>query len=78
LELNAAVRKISANNFHGRREGKDHNVLVGVLGGGLQGCCTALALAERKATGALFDKNDALLPAIVVETPADRLRAVLQ
>ncbi len=53
-------------------------MLVGVLGGGLQGCCTALALAERKARVALFDKNDALLPAIVVETPADTLRAVLQ
>src|SRR5262249_4319111 len=34
---------------------------VGVLGGGLQGCCTALALAERGAGVILFDKNDALL-----------------
>src|SRR5689334_7466662 len=34
---------------------------VGVLGGGLQGCCAALALAERGAEVALFDKNDALL-----------------
>jgi len=34
---------------------------VGVLGGGLQGCCTALALAERGAEVILFDKNDALL-----------------
>src|SRR6266446_5157165 len=34
---------------------------VGVLGGGLQGCCIALALAERKVRVTLFDKNDALL-----------------
>jgi glycine/D-amino acid oxidase-like deaminating enzyme len=34
---------------------------VGVLGGGLQGCCAALALAERAAKVTLFDKNDALL-----------------
>ena len=36
-------------------------MLVGVLGGGLQGCCTALALAERKVKVTLFDKNDTLL-----------------
>ena len=36
-------------------------MLVGVLGGGLQGCCIALALAERKVRVILFDKNDALL-----------------
>src|SRR4051795_5247336 len=36
-------------------------MLVGILGGGLQGCCTALALAERKVRVTLFDKNDALL-----------------
>jgi glycine/D-amino acid oxidase-like deaminating enzyme len=34
---------------------------VGVLGGGLQGCCTALALAARGAEVILFDKNDTLL-----------------
>src|SRR5436305_7732201 len=34
---------------------------VGVLGGGLQGCCTALALAERGFSVTLFDRNDALL-----------------
>jgi glycine/D-amino acid oxidase-like deaminating enzyme len=34
---------------------------VGVLGGGLQGCCAALALAKRGAEVILFDKNDALL-----------------
>jgi glycine/D-amino acid oxidase-like deaminating enzyme len=34
---------------------------VGVLGGGLQGCCAALALAERGTEVILFDKNDALL-----------------
>ena len=34
---------------------------VGVLGGGLQGCCAALALAERGLEVVLFDKNDALL-----------------
>lgn len=34
---------------------------VGVLGGGLQGCCVALALAERGVNVDLFDKNDALL-----------------
>jgi glycine/D-amino acid oxidase-like deaminating enzyme len=34
---------------------------VGVLGGGLQGCCAALALAARGAEVVLFDKNDALL-----------------
>jgi glycine/D-amino acid oxidase-like deaminating enzyme len=34
---------------------------VGVLGGGLQGCCTALALAERMIKVTLFDKNDMLL-----------------
>jgi glycine/D-amino acid oxidase-like deaminating enzyme len=34
---------------------------VGILGGGLQGCCTALALAERAAKVTLFDKNDSLL-----------------
>ena len=36
-------------------------MIVGVLGGGLQGCCIALALAERKIRVTLFDKNDALL-----------------
>jgi len=35
--------------------------LVGVLGGGLQGCCTAIALAARRVKVTLFDKNDALL-----------------
>ena len=34
---------------------------VGVLGGGLQGCCIALALADRGVKVTLFDKNDALL-----------------
>src|SRR5262245_54950238 len=34
---------------------------VGVLGGGLQGCCVALALAERGVKVTLFDKNDTLL-----------------
>ena len=34
---------------------------VGVLGGGLQGCCVALALADRGIKVILFDKNDALL-----------------
>jgi glycine/D-amino acid oxidase-like deaminating enzyme len=34
---------------------------VGVLGGGLQGCCVALALAERGAEVTLFDRNDALI-----------------
>src|SRR5215468_6037569 len=34
---------------------------VGILGGGLQGCCTALALAERAAKVTLFDKNGSLL-----------------
>ena len=34
---------------------------VGVLGGGLQGCCVALALAERAVKVTLFDKNDVLL-----------------
>jgi glycine/D-amino acid oxidase-like deaminating enzyme len=32
-----------------------------VLGGGLQGCCVALALAERAVKVTLFDKNDTLL-----------------
>ena len=36
-------------------------ILVGVLGGGLQGCCTAIALAARRVRVILFDKNDALL-----------------
>src|SRR5436189_6009708 len=34
---------------------------VGVLGGGLQGCCAALALAERAVKVTLFDRNDVLL-----------------
>src|SRR5215467_12940226 len=34
---------------------------VAVLGGGLQGCCVALALAERAVNVTLFDKNDLLL-----------------
>ena len=34
---------------------------VGILGGGLQGCCCALALAERGAEVTLFDRNDQLL-----------------
>jgi glycine/D-amino acid oxidase-like deaminating enzyme len=34
---------------------------VGVLGGGLQGCCTALSLAERGIDVTLFDRNDRLL-----------------
>ena len=34
---------------------------VGVLGGGLQGCCAALALADRGAHVTLFDRNMALI-----------------
>jgi glycine/D-amino acid oxidase-like deaminating enzyme len=34
---------------------------VAVLGGGLQGCCVALALAERGINTAIFDRNDRLL-----------------
>jgi glycine/D-amino acid oxidase-like deaminating enzyme len=34
---------------------------VGVLGGGLQGCCVALALADRGAEVTLFDRNPALI-----------------
>ena len=34
---------------------------VAVLGGGLQGCCAALALAERGVRVTVFDKNEALL-----------------
>jgi glycine/D-amino acid oxidase-like deaminating enzyme len=34
---------------------------VAVLGGGLQGCCVAVALAERAVSVILFDKNEALL-----------------
>ena len=34
---------------------------VAVFGGGLQGCCTALALADRGARVTLYDKNDSLL-----------------
>jgi glycine/D-amino acid oxidase-like deaminating enzyme len=34
---------------------------VAVLGGGLQGCCTALALADRGVRVTLYDRNDALL-----------------
>jgi hypothetical protein len=34
---------------------------VGILGGGLQGCCVALALAERGIDVTLFDRNDRLL-----------------
>ena len=36
-------------------------ILAGVLGGGLQGCCTAIALAARKVKVTLFDKNETLL-----------------
>lgn len=34
---------------------------VAVLGGGLQGCCIALALADRGVEVTLFDRNDDLL-----------------
>src|SRR5262245_32285967 len=34
---------------------------VGVMGGGFQGCCVALALAHRGVSVTLFDKNDRLL-----------------
>ena len=34
---------------------------VAILGGGLQGCCVALALGQRRVEVILFDKNDALL-----------------
>src|SRR5688572_10701227 len=34
---------------------------VGVLGGGLQGCCVALALADRGAEVTLFDRNPSLI-----------------
>ena len=33
---------------------------VGVLGGGLQGCCVALSLAQHGIDVALFDRNDKL------------------
>jgi glycine/D-amino acid oxidase-like deaminating enzyme len=34
---------------------------VGILGGGMQGCCCALALAQRGAEITLFDRNEKLL-----------------
>jgi len=34
---------------------------VGVLGGGLQGCCAALSLAQHGTDVTLFDRNDKLL-----------------
>jgi hypothetical protein len=34
---------------------------IGILGGGMQGCCCALALADRGAQVTIFDKNDRLL-----------------
>src|SRR5450755_2807293 len=34
---------------------------VGILGGGLQGCCVALSLAECGVDVTLFDRNDQLL-----------------
>jgi glycine/D-amino acid oxidase-like deaminating enzyme len=34
---------------------------VGILGGGLQGCCVALSLADRGIDVILFDRNDRLL-----------------
>jgi glycine/D-amino acid oxidase-like deaminating enzyme len=34
---------------------------VAILGGGLQGCCVALALADRGVQATLFDRNDRLL-----------------
>src|SRR5882762_7552390 len=34
---------------------------VAILGGGLQGCCVALALAEQGINGTIFDRNDQLL-----------------
>lgn len=34
---------------------------VGILGGGLQGCCLALSLADRGFDVTLFDRNDQLL-----------------
>ncbi|RVA58697.1 FAD-binding oxidoreductase [Mesorhizobium sp. M7A.F.Ca.US.001.01.1.1] len=34
---------------------------VAILGGGLQGCCAALALGERGMDVVLFDRNDAIL-----------------
>src|SRR5690242_16248794 len=34
---------------------------IGILGGGMQGCCCALALAARGAQVTVFDKNDRLL-----------------
>jgi hypothetical protein len=40
---------------------KERGISVGVLGGGLQGCCTALALAERGLTVVLFDRRHGLL-----------------
>ena len=34
---------------------------VGVLGGGLQGCCVAIELANRGIDVTIYDKNDTLL-----------------
>jgi glycine/D-amino acid oxidase-like deaminating enzyme len=42
------------------RRGLQTSMQIGVLGGGLQGCCIALALAER-AKVTLYDRNDTLL-----------------
>jgi glycine/D-amino acid oxidase-like deaminating enzyme len=38
-----------------------NNMRVGILGGGLQGCCVALSLAERGIDVIVFDRNDQLL-----------------
>jgi glycine/D-amino acid oxidase-like deaminating enzyme len=40
---------------------QSEGMTIGVLGGGLQGCCTALALADRGHDVVLFDQNESLL-----------------
>lgn len=42
-------------------EGGTLLIHVGVMGGGLQGCCIAMALADRGARVTIFDRNPALL-----------------
>src|SRR4051812_24316247 len=56
--MRSAVRR---DTDQSRCSGRAFRMHVGVLGGGLQGCCIALALAERGINVTIIDRNDALL-----------------
>src|SRR5436305_7093386 len=60
-DLQSHAPRILRSSLRDRNSRLRARMHVGVLGGGLQGCCAALALAERGARVTIIDRNEALM-----------------